>query len=142
MVSGTGGPGVSVGDATVGTSAPGRVAIGVAVGAWPAGSRVTNKRQTNTPRTMTVEIPIRPTIVGKFRYFEVRGGGTAINYLSKKEGHTPYGHAPRSSQAGEQGLEPRPADPESAVLPLDDSPGLDNIVASSNWKGKFMSERA
>jgi hypothetical protein len=37
----------------------------------------------------------------------------------------------------EQGLEPRPAEPESAVLPLDDSPKLGGILAFSTGISKF-----
>ena len=38
----------------------------------------------------------------------------------------------------EQGLEPRLADPESAVLPLDDSPTLTDILAFTAWIGKLL----
>ena len=41
----------------------------------------------------------------------------------------------------EQGFEPRPAEPESAVLPLDDSPILGDILAFSVWIGKFLKLR-
>ena len=36
---------------------------------------------------------------------------------------------PNYKITGEQGFEPRPADPESAVLPLDDSPSAKIILA-------------
>ena len=38
--------------------------------------------------------------------------------------HSSLGGSPTESLAGRQGLEPRYADPESAVLPLDDLPTL------------------
>jgi hypothetical protein len=42
------------------------------------------------------------------------------------------------SYTGEQGFEPQQADPESAVLPLDDSPLEKIIVAFSDRMGKLM----
>ena len=49
--------------------------------------------------------------------------------------------SPRESLAGRQGLEPRYADPESAVLPLDDLP--DSVLfyhrlAQWRWKGAWI----
>lgn len=45
-----------------------------------------------------------------------------MNNLPKKWGITYNGNAPLNILTEEQGLEPRSAEPESAVLPLDDSP--------------------
>lgn len=138
---GAGGPGVTVDTEAVGKlKTEGVVLVAVALASWRAGARNINKKQANVPKIMTTTTPKRPTITGKYRLLDVEERDAAIKVLSNKVGHAHNGNAPPQNKAGEQGFEPRSAEPESAVLPLDDSPVDTGIVASSGRMGKSHQE--
>ena len=65
------------------------------------------------------------------QYLFLEGGDLEadINDLPKKRGITETA-MPHKAATGEQGFEPRSAEPESAVLPLDDSPSLKSYCST------------